>query len=75
MAFISYWMELPRDRRAALAKAAKPDLTDGEVAKLVGRHPRSLRRWDSYQSLKPKANGYRGSGRYLGFSDPSDTDA
>jgi hypothetical protein len=75
VAFLALWFDLPRQRRALLAKAAHPDMTDDQVGRLVGRHARTLRRWDRYQDLKPRRSDLRGSRRYRGLSNPDDPDA
>jgi hypothetical protein len=69
VAFLSYWQGLPRERRAMLAKAARPDITDDDVARLIGRSLRQLYRYYGYQSFKPRRDDLR---RYRGFSNPDD---
>lgn len=53
IAFVVFWFELPWPERAKLAKVAKPDMTDEEVARLSGVSRCDLIRDDSYKSLKP----------------------
>jgi hypothetical protein len=74
-AFISYWLQLTRERRAGLAKAANPELTDAEIARLVGRDPRSLRRWAGYQRLKSQMKGRPRASRQPDFCDAVEAEA
>ena len=70
--FIFFWLALPRERRAMLAKAVRPEMTDDEVARMIGRSLRQLYRYDGYQHFKPRRDDLRGSKRYCGFSNPDD---
>jgi hypothetical protein len=80
-AFIVFWFTLPWPERAKLAKVAKPDMTDEEVARLSGVSRRHLIRDDGYQSLKPKLDDFKASRprsdfskRRRGFSNPDARD-
>ncbi len=77
--FVNFWLGLPWPTRAKLAKAAKPDATDAEIAGLAGRSRRHLLRDDGYQLLKPKLADFKASRpradgsvtrRRRGFSNP-----
>jgi hypothetical protein len=68
VAFVVFWFSLNWPTRAKLAKIAKPDLNDDEVARLVGRSRRHLLRDDGYKALKPTLNDFKASRPRSDFS-------
>jgi FixJ family two-component response regulator len=56
-AFLDFWRELAGEERALFAKSVKADLTDRQIARLVGVTVRTLYRWERFQSLKAQLEG------------------
>lgn len=86
LAFRTWWRWLTREERAKLIRVSGFEVSDAELAGMVGVDPRSLRRWAGYQEVKalsqsrPSANTkWRGRTHHRlnqpqgdGFSNPAD---
>ena len=58
LAFLEFWLLLPRRARAVLAKCVQPNLTDEAAARLSRLRPRTLKGNQQYQAVKLRLADY-----------------
>ena len=57
--FIAFWCELPAERRAAIVKVVRPEMSDVGVARLVGVSRSELVQSEIYDRSKRKLADFR----------------
>ena len=59
LSLIDFLAGMPKENLAVFAKAAMPELGDGEISALCGVTRRTLYRWARYREFKPRLADYK----------------